>query len=239
MARLINILAASVGGGLVLGAGIRVAEAVLAREAEASKGAGWTDRLSDFEQRLGQAETGRQSRRETGDPVHSTGLKLLESRIDLQQREVDSLCSQLAAATSGIGDLSAEHERLRSEVRTWVDTRIDTRITEAEAKLRASIENSQRNTLDAIVDAVQNRVILRISKLENDVAGQSAAMAELRECSLQTERSMQKLLEGIDRLVGAQTPHAEPAGEVTSAARAVEPAAEEKKPEQRRWGLFS
>jgi len=36
----------------------------------------------------------------------------------------------------------------------------------------------------------------RISRLEEQVAGQSAAVQELRECSLRTESSVQKLSAG-------------------------------------------
>jgi uncharacterized coiled-coil protein SlyX len=109
-------------------------------------------------------------------------------------------------------------------------------------------------------------VVLRISKLEEEVAGQSAAMADLRECSLSTERSMQKLLEGIDRLVAGQSRSETKAREfraldsmprekeyedegatlpsIGTADRAPRPdpvfgtGAGEEKPNFRRWGLF-
>jgi hypothetical protein len=106
-------------------------------------------------------------------------------------------------------------------------------------------------------------VVLRISKLEEEVAGQSAAMADLRECSLSTERSMQKLLEGIDRLVASQSrgetrarefrtfdsvprerEHEGEAASTGNADRAPRPdpvfgtGADEEKPNFRRWGLF-
>jgi hypothetical protein len=55
--------------------------------------------------------------------------------------------------------------------------------------------------LDAFAESVQTRVTHRISRLEEEVAGQSAAMAELRDCSLRTEQSLQKLLGGLDRLL--------------------------------------
>jgi hypothetical protein len=41
----------------------------------------------------------------------------------------------------------------------------------------------------------------RVSLLEKEVAGHSAGLSELRECSLRTERTLQKLLLGIDRLI--------------------------------------
>jgi uncharacterized coiled-coil protein SlyX len=41
----------------------------------------------------------------------------------------------------------------------------------------------------------------RVALLEKEVAQQRAALTELQQCSLQTERTMQKLLKGIDRLL--------------------------------------
>jgi hypothetical protein len=56
-------------------------------------------------------------------------------------------------------------------------------------------------------------VIQRISRLEEEVAGQSAAMGELRECSLRTERSVHKLLGGLDKLIVRNPAGAEETGE--------------------------
>jgi uncharacterized coiled-coil protein SlyX len=41
----------------------------------------------------------------------------------------------------------------------------------------------------------------RLARLERDVASQSSGLSELRECSLRTEHSLQKLLLSIDRLI--------------------------------------
>ena len=49
------------------------------------------------------------------------------------------------------------------------------------------------NTKSAVED--------RLSRLEREVASHSSGLSELRECSLRTEHSLQKLLLSIDRLV--------------------------------------
>jgi hypothetical protein len=41
----------------------------------------------------------------------------------------------------------------------------------------------------------------RLARLEREVASHSSGLSELRECSLRTEHSLQKLLLSIDRLV--------------------------------------
>jgi uncharacterized coiled-coil protein SlyX len=99
-------------------------------------------------------------------------------------------------------------------------------------------------------------VIQRISRLEDEVAGQSAAMSELRECSLRTEQSMQKLLGGIDRLIVKNAPavameNAWKAGEAKEAAEGkdepaaapdppptIEPPVFAPRPGSSRWKIF-
>jgi uncharacterized coiled-coil protein SlyX len=96
--------------------------------------------------------------------------------------------------------------------------------------------------LDAFAESVQTRVIQRISRLEEDVAGQSAAMSELRECSLRTEQSVQKLLGGLDKLVVRRPPAPE---EAVIDASSADPASPEPEPpsfapqlKAKRWKIF-
>jgi chromosome segregation ATPase len=177
------------------------------------------------------------------------------NRLNSQQADVDGIRAQLASANLGIVHLNQQGEQLREELRGWVDENVRQQIAGAEATLQRSIERTQLHTLDALVEGVQTRVILRISKLEEEVAGQSAAMADLRECSLSTERSMRKLLEGIDRLVATQARAEAKPEEPRAPDSAMPPSAGEgdavvrpepifgsgaagEKPPFRRWGLF-
>jgi hypothetical protein len=104
---------------------------------------------------------------------------------------------------------------LRGELQGWLEESVAARMAEVESRLQAESERDRKQMLDAFVENVQSRVIQRISHLEEEVAGQSAAMSELRECSLRTEQSIQKLLGGLDRLVvkehAAKVPPADPA----------------------------
>ena len=289
MAKLFKILAASIGGGVVLGAAIRLVEKMASNRAELPHGAGQLlGRMDSLELRLaridaGNPPAGRSSRPATDPAAPDTtaeddvaveaaatmdhAFTSLHNRLNAQQADVDAIRAQLASANLGIAQLNQKKENLREELRGWVDENIQQRMFVAEEKLQRSIESSQKNTLDALVEGVQTRVILRISKLEEEVAGQSAAMADLRECSLSTERSMQKLLEGIDRLVATQSraenkprefraldvtprtrtplpedeaaaPSTETAGRDTRPDPIFGAATSEEKPAFRRWGLF-
>jgi uncharacterized coiled-coil protein SlyX len=236
LAKFIKILAASVGGGLVLGAGIRLGEALASQLPVSGMESGnrLAVRLGELENRLLSLET------ESPEAVGS-----VRTQVDSEGPQID-VVSQTAL-------------RLRGELREWLDESVTVRMAEVETRLRTESERGQRQMLDAFAESVQTRVIQRISRLEEEVASQSAAMSDLRECSLRTERSVHKLLGGLDRLIVKNMPAAE-AGEdlnprpaagsdtpaaVTSVPPAgpepppvIEPPPFEAPPKSSRWRIF-
>jgi uncharacterized coiled-coil protein SlyX len=230
VAKLIKILAASVGGGLVLGAGIRLGEAIATWDPDSPPP---TQKLA---RRLGQLETRLQSLEGEGAGV--------SSRVDAQANAMSAVKSQIKTENQHVEALNETSVRLRGELQSWLEESVSTHMAEVEARLKAESERGQKQMLDVFVENVQTRVIQRISQLEEEVAGQSAAMNELRECSLRTERSIQKLLGGLDRLVVRQSdpPKLDPVKEEgTSAAPALRPAAPtfvEPPARPYRWKIF-
>ncbi len=188
MAKFINILAASVGGGILLGAGIRLGEAIVGREPAArdSEASGRLQtQLCALEDRLANLEA--------APGVGDTRGK--------KQPAVVAIRSELGREDERVAALSQIDAQLRVELRGWLEQNVGSRMADVEAKLRAESDEARRQMLDAFAESVQTRVTQRISRLEEEVAGQSAAMAELRDCSLRTEQSLQKLLGGLDRLL--------------------------------------
>ena len=173
----------------MLGAGIRLGEAIASRDPVGTVAGGkLADKLSSIENRLSQMQG--------GVPIHSPSPVL--------QNEANAA--------------------LRNELKGWMEQSVTARMAEVESHLRAESERSQQQMLDAFVESIQTRVINRITQLEEEVATQSSAMHELRECSLRTERSVQKLLGGLDKLIVRNT--SEPASRQTSGETHPEPAAE-------------
>jgi uncharacterized coiled-coil protein SlyX len=191
VAKFINILAASVGGGILLGAGIRLGEAMVGREpapTRDSEGGGRLEtRLSALEDRLVNLET--------------AGPGAGDARAERQTGAVAAIRSELAREDERVAALSQIGAQLRVELRGWLEQSVGSRMADVEAKLRSESEDARKQMLDAFAESVQTRVTQRIFRLEEEVAGQSAAMAELRDCSLRTEQSLQKLLGGLDRLL--------------------------------------
>ena len=189
----------------MLGAGIRLGEAIASQLP--APGADAANRLSG---RLGDLEN-RLNSLELGVPSSSAG-------------------AHEAAASATTVSAPASREHLREELRDWMEDSLTVRMAEVESRLRTESERGQRELLDAFTDSVQTRVIHRISRLEDEVAGQSSAMNELRECSLRTELSVQKLLGALEGMIVKTVPVAEgePEGQTgepgaTAAADAARP----------------
>ncbi len=90
-----------------------------------------------------------------------------------------------------------------------------------ERSLEAAEKRLMRRTeeqIDALAKSIQERIESRLDPLEAELAVQRSSVAELREYSLRTERSLQKLLEGVDKLVSVQTSHHDREGRSRSAA---------------------
>ena len=181
----------------MLGAGIRLGEAIASQlPASTSEAAG------KLTERLGDLE-------------HR--LQRLESESPAFAPEQPEEPTEVAFAPA---------ERVREELRGWLEETVSFRMTEVENRLRAETERGQKQMLDAFAESVETRVIQRISRLESEVASQSAAMADLRECSLRTEHSVHKLLGGLDKLIPKSAPPAEEAAGVPRPETAKPDAAE-------------
>jgi hypothetical protein len=195
VAKFIKILAASVGGGILLGAGIRLGEAMVGRHMattrDSENGGRVEARLGAFEDRLVNPET------------VSPATKA-DAQGERQTVPVAAIRSDLAREEERVAVVNQIGAQLRVELQGWLEQRVGSRMADVEARLRAESDDARRQMLDAFTESVQTRVTHRISRLEEEVAGQSAAMAELRDCSLRTEESLQKLLGGLDRLLVPQ-----------------------------------
>jgi len=187
----------------MLGAGIRLGEAIIGSDRPLRLDQN-TEIDSKLAVRLGALENRLRSLEVENPGLTPEGVSRTDSHLESQAADVASLRSQLNVGDRELAALSDVGLRLRGELRVWLEESVGARMADVEAQLRTESERNQRQMLDAFVDSIQTRVTHRISRLEEEVAGQSASMAELRECSMRSEQSMQKLLGGLDRLIVAQ-----------------------------------
>ncbi len=183
MAKFLNIFVASLGGGLALGAGIRLGEAIAAG---ASRRAGSPDQLP--------AGTTAATARDEAAP------RILE-RMDRQHAAVEAMQTKLSAVVVSAKSAEETAGGLRDDLHRQLNIDLDRRIAEVENKLRLEMQEAQRRTVDEMLTSFETRVAPRIGRLERGVASQSEALTELRECSLQSERSIQRLVGVLEQVL--------------------------------------
>jgi uncharacterized coiled-coil protein SlyX len=257
MKAVLKTLAISFGGGLALGAGIRLTQgpARTRREEPAVDLHPLLTRLQNVEHRIVEMET-------VTPAVSENTLAAFESRVAAQLGDVEQLRGEVDVIDRRVGKLDAQipalvqsavevrfdqvqhklHqdfeetqnrsmevfvETLQSrmlEIPAIVQSTVDVRFNEVQQKLQHDFEEAQSRSMAAFVDTLQSRVVDRINTLETNLVDQSDAIGKLRDTSLRTDESLQKMLVGIERLVDqsrAQQP--EPAPQAPAPGPAPEP----------------
>ncbi|HVY92370.1 MAG TPA: hypothetical protein VHA14_06470 [Bryobacteraceae bacterium] len=219
MAKLLHILAASVGGGLVLGAGIRLGEAICAsaenaggrrrgREGERDEEPAQRldrdpliDRLDRIEREVlaGRRDSG-MAQSASLDP----SLAGVVERMDRQQREMEAMRRQISEATQALDSAGIGRRDLRSELHRELTGELDRRLAAVEESLHRSLDASNRETVETMVSTIEKRLAPRIARIESEINGQAASVAELREYALQSERSILRLLTALEKTVGVK-----------------------------------
>jgi hypothetical protein len=223
MAKFLHILAASVGGGLVLGAGIRLGEAICSSgenksgrgRREAGAGEEWTERVDRdrVTDRLDRIErevlAGRRESGFTRPGAADPALAGIVERMDRQQREMEAMRRRISEATGGLGSPGAGQRDLRGELRQELTSELDRRLAAVEESLHRSLDASNREAVESMVSTIEKRLAPRISRIESELSGQSASVAELREYALQSERSILRLLTALEKTMGTKQEEAD------------------------------
>jgi hypothetical protein len=201
MAKLIHILAASVGSGLVLGASIRLGEALGSTARKTDK-----RRIKPIDPflaaRLDRLEEKVRVSGSSGSPASNGAMNVgvladVVARMDRQQSEMEGLRRQLSHVDSA-GETA---DQLRDDLHRQLSEELDQRLAIVEEKLHLSMNTANREAVNAMLASIETRVTPRIARLESEINSQSAALAELRDCSLQSERSIFRLVTVLERTV--------------------------------------
>ena len=237
MKAVLKTLAISFGGGLALGAGIRLTQGparsrrqppvdldpLLARiqnvesrivEMEAEPHlqhapaaettlAAFESRLADQLEDVEQVRDGlKHVERRLGE-VDAQIPAVVQSNVNLRFREVESRL-QRDYEEAHSRSMAAFVETLESkvvEIPALVQSTVDVRFREVQSKLQQDFEEAQNRSMAAFVDTLQSKVVNRINTLETNLSEQSQVIGKLRDSSVRTDESLQKMLVGIERLV--------------------------------------
>jgi uncharacterized coiled-coil protein SlyX len=199
MKAVLKTLAISFGGGLALGAGIRLTQgaAKSRRETEVDLDP-LLSRLQNVESRIVEIASGARVEPAPSGPVPSDvlgkTLVAFEARLAAQSDDVEQLRDDIRRVDQCLGDLD-------TQLPVLVQSTVDVRFQQAEQKLQHDFEQSQSRTMTAFVETLQTKVVERMSTLEVNLAEQSQAIGKLRDASARSDENLQKMLVGIERLV--------------------------------------
>ncbi len=200
MKAVLKTLAISFGGGLALGAGIRLTQgpAKSRREPDVDLDPLLT-RLKEVESRVSDMESAPRvetpiSTAPLPSEVLGKTLVAFEARLASQLNEVEQVRTDIRRVDERLADLD-------SQLPVLVQSTVDVRFQEVERKLQHEFEQAQTRSMAAFVDTLQSKVVDRISTLETNLAEQSHAIGKLRDASQKSDENLQKMLVGIERLV--------------------------------------
>jgi hypothetical protein len=244
MKAVLKTLAISFGGGLALGAGIRLTQGSSKSRREPPVDLDpLLERLKNVESRIVEMEA-EPSIAPLPPPVPEETLAAFESRLAAQMEDVDQVRQRLGGVDQRLNKVDAqipamvkstidvrltevqsklqqdfEEARDRSmatfletlqtkvvEIPAIVQSTVDVRFREVQQKLQQDFEEAQTRSMAAFVDTLQSKVVNRINALESNLSEQSEAIGKLRDTSLRTDESLQKMLAGIERLVEQNRP---------------------------------
>jgi hypothetical protein len=125
--------------------------------------------------------------------------------MDRQQREMEAMRRQISNATRAFDSAGTGPSDLRREL----TGELDKRLAAVEESLRRSLDASNREAVESMVSTLEKRLAPRISRIESELSGQSASVAELREYALQSERSILRLLTALEKTMGTKQEEAD------------------------------
>ena len=223
MKSVLKTLAISFGGGLALGAGMRLAQGPAKGRPEPRADLDpLLARLKNVESRIVEMESTERVAPVASAPAPSAfaerTLAAFESRLAAQFTDVEQLRVEIRQVDERLGELDVQLPVL-------IQSTVDVRFREVEQTLQREFEEAQNRSMAAFVDTLQTKVVERISTLETNLAEQSQVIGKLRDASVRSDENLQKMLAGIERLVDQSKPPQPPPAPTASPPPSPEPVA--------------
>lgn len=202
--KIIKPLVATLGGGIIFGAGMRLGKGSV--KSSATAGADLTpllDRLDAMETRIGRAESATLPGSHAGELL-GRDLEPIQRALAAQAGDVEHLRIQIESVdrrnSEQMAALGKKIDALERELPLQIDLSVRPHLKSLEDKLRQSFEITQTKTLDTFVQTLENKVLSRLSLLENAVGEQSDLIQTVRQRSELTDANLEKMLSAIEKL---------------------------------------
>jgi tetratricopeptide (TPR) repeat protein len=123
---------------------------------------------------------------------HAVDLELNRLREELLASDRRGY-EQLASFTQALEDL-------KRAIPGLIDNTVNQRFLEIEDSFHRNIKEIHSRSIDSFTQGVHSKIGQRIAALETNLSVHTEAMGQLREHYLKTDRNVQRLMSGLDRL---------------------------------------
>jgi len=216
----------TLGGGLALGVGFKLGQgnAPVLDQPEPPNLDPILDRLEKVETTVASVEQVLNS----PSPMVYTPAAQLEDQVKNQGGELAALRAQILqidrSHATQMDELSQTVSGLEHRIPDLIDESIRPRFEALHERVQREMQETASQTLELFADRIQSRVVEKIAAIENDLGRQSQTINALRDSSLKTDESMQKLLAGVESLADKISSKFEPPAEAARQTRPPSPA---------------
>jgi uncharacterized coiled-coil protein SlyX len=147
------------------------------------------DLLGKMEGQVGQIVHNRPAETSASASADEELNRLREALLSADQRG----CEQLAAFTRALEDL-------KQAIPSLIDDAVNHRFLEIEDSFHRNIKEIHSRSIDSFTHSVHSKIGQRIAAMETNLSLHTETMGQLREHYLKTDRSVQRLMAGLDRL---------------------------------------
>ena len=110
---------------------------------------------------------------------------------------LDTRCNEL------LSSVNQRIDELQSHLPRFIDVKVTSRLREAEERLRAEFQEEQSRTLDAFLKTLDQKVLPRISAVEEAAVAQREEMDQMRQRIEKTDETLVRLLDRVEVVVAS------------------------------------
>jgi tetratricopeptide (TPR) repeat protein len=147
------------------------------------------DLLGKMERQVGSIAHARPEQAAASSAADEELRSLREELLAADQRGYE----QLGSFTQALGDL-------KLAIPSLIEEAVNSRFLEIEDAFHRNVKEIHSRSIDAFTQSVQSKIGQRIAALEMNLSIHTEAMGQLREHYLKTDRNVQRLMSGLDRL---------------------------------------
>jgi hypothetical protein len=94
---------------------------------------------------------------------------------------------------------------LQNHLPRFIDVKVTSRIREVEERLRTEFQDEQSRTLDAFLKTLDQKVLPRISLIEETVGAHGEEIGQMRQRIQKTDETLVRVLDRIEKVVDSMT----------------------------------